>query len=57
MGRRYRNNILQGYGLTETAPIAALTPEYQTKVGSAGKQFLKEKYVLKIQMKMVKEKY
>lgn len=29
--------FLQGYGLTETAPIAALTPEYQTKVGSAGK--------------------
>lgn len=30
-------NFLQGYGLTETAPIAALTPEYQPKVGSAGK--------------------
>ena len=29
--------FLQGYGLTETAPIAALTPEYKTKVGSAGK--------------------
>lgn len=29
--------FLQGYGLTETAPIAALTPEYDTKVGSAGK--------------------
>lgn len=29
--------FLQGYGLTETAPIAALTPEYQPKVGSAGK--------------------
>lgn len=29
--------FLQGYGLTETAPIAALTPEFQTKVGSAGK--------------------
>jgi len=29
--------FLQGYGLTETAPIAALTPEYETKVGSAGK--------------------
>ncbi len=29
--------FMQGYGLTETAPIAALTPEYQTKVGSAGK--------------------
>ena len=30
-------SFLQGYGLTETAPIAALTPEFQTKVGSAGK--------------------
>lgn len=29
--------FLQGYGLTETAPIAALTPEYRPKVGSAGK--------------------
>ena len=29
--------FLQGYGLTETAPIAALTPDFQTKVGSAGK--------------------
>lgn len=29
--------FLQGYGLTETAPIAALTPEFQPKVGSAGK--------------------
>ena len=29
--------FLQGYGLTETAPIAALTPEYKTSVGSAGK--------------------
>lgn len=29
--------FLQGYGLTETAPIAALTPEYQPKIGSAGK--------------------
>ncbi|MBP3596743.1 MAG: AMP-binding protein [Clostridia bacterium] len=28
--------FLQGYGLTETAPIAALTPEYKTKVGSVG---------------------
>ena len=30
-------NFLQGYGLTETAPIAALTPEYRPKIGSAGK--------------------
>lgn len=29
--------FLQGYGLTETAPISALTPEYKTNVGSAGK--------------------
>lgn len=29
--------FLQGYGLTETAPIAALTPEYKPMVGSAGK--------------------
>ena len=30
-------NFLQGYGLTETAPIAALTPEYKPMIGSAGK--------------------
>lgn len=30
-------SFLQGYGLTETAPIAALTPEFDPKVGSAGK--------------------
>lgn len=29
--------FMQGYGLTETAPIAALTPQYDTRVGSAGK--------------------
>ena len=29
--------FLQGYGLTETAPIAALTPEYKTCIGSCGK--------------------
>lgn len=29
--------FLQGYGLTETAPISALTPEFQPKIGSAGK--------------------
>ena len=29
--------FLQGYGLTETAPISALTPEYKTCVGSVGK--------------------
>lgn len=30
-------SFLQGYGLTETAPISALTPEYKTCIGSAGK--------------------
>jgi len=29
--------MLQGYGLTETAPIAALTPEYDRKAGSVGR--------------------
>ena len=29
--------FLQGYGLTETAPISALTPEYKPMCGSAGK--------------------
>ena len=29
--------FLQGYGLTETAPIAALTPEYEPSIGSVGK--------------------
>ena len=29
--------FLQGYGLTETAPIAALTPDWDMRVGSAGK--------------------
>lgn len=29
--------FLQGYGLTETSPIAALTPEFNPRVGSAGK--------------------
>ena len=29
--------FLQGYSLTETAPISALTPEYKPCVGSAGK--------------------
>ncbi len=30
-------NFLQGYGLTETAPISALTPEYNPCIGSVGK--------------------
>ena len=29
--------FLQGYGLTETAPISALTPDYDTVIGSVGK--------------------
>ena len=29
--------LLQGYGLTETSPIAALTPEFDTHIGSVGK--------------------
>lgn len=35
--------FLQGYGLTETAPISALTPEFQPKVGSAGKAIFQAK--------------
>lgn len=33
----YGFKFLQGYGLTETAPIAALTPEADPRVGSVGK--------------------
>ncbi len=29
--------FLQGYGLTETAPIAALTPDYEPSIGSVGR--------------------
>lgn len=29
--------FIQGYGLTETSPISAVTPDYDTRVGSAGK--------------------
>lgn len=29
--------FLQGYGLTETAPISALTPDYDPSIGSVGK--------------------
>ena len=36
-------SFLQGYGLTETAPISALTPEFQPKIGSAGKPIFKAK--------------
>lgn len=35
--------FLQGYGLTETAPIAALTPDSMPKVGSAGTAVLSAK--------------
>ena len=34
--------FLQGYGLTETAPIAALTPEFDAKIGSEGKAVVGE---------------
>ena len=33
-------NFLQGYGLTETSPIAALTPDYEQRIGSAGKSLV-----------------
>lgn len=36
-------NFLQGYGLTETSPISAVTPDYDTRVGSAGKTILNGK--------------
>ena len=32
--------FLQGYGLTETAPISALTPEHKTCIGSCGKAII-----------------
>ena len=39
--------FLQGYGLTETAPISALTPEYKTCIGSAGKAIVQADIKLK----------
>ena len=39
--------FLQGYGLTETAPISALTPEYKTCIGSAGKSIVQADIKLK----------
>ena len=36
--------FLQGYGLTETAPISALTPDYKTCVGSAGKPIVQAEF-------------
>jgi len=35
--------FLQGYGLTETSPIAAVTPDYDMRIGSAGKTVLNGK--------------
>ena len=35
--------FLQGYGLTETSPISAVTPDFDTKVGSAGKTIINGK--------------
>lgn len=32
--------FIQGYGLTETAPLSAVTPDYKTVVGSAGKTII-----------------
>lgn len=32
--------FLQGYGLTETAPIASLTPDFKPKIGSVGKPII-----------------
>ncbi len=32
--------FLQGYGLTETAPISAFTPDFKPKIGSTGKPVL-----------------
>ena len=41
--------FLQGYGLTETAPIAALTPEYKPCVGSAGKAIVQADIKISLQ--------
>ena len=39
--------FLQGYGLTETAPISALTPEYKLCIGSAGKPIVQAQVKIK----------
>lgn len=39
--------FLQGYGLTETSPIAALTPDYDPRLGSAGKALVCSKLKIK----------
>ena len=38
--------FLQGYGLTETAPIAALTPDFDPRVGSAGKTVVGDEIIV-----------
>lgn len=35
--------FLQGYGLTETCPITAVTPEFEPRIGSAGKTIINGK--------------
>ena len=35
--------FLQGYGLTETSPISAVTPDFDTRIGSAGKTIINGK--------------
>ncbi len=32
--------FIQGYGLTETSPITAVTPDFENRIGSAGKTIL-----------------
>lgn len=39
-------NFLQGYGLTETSPISAVTPDYDKRIGSAGKTILNGKIMV-----------
>ena len=39
--------FLQGYGLTETAPISALTPDYAMNVGSCGKPIVQAEVKIK----------
>lgn len=36
--------FFQGYGLTETAPISAFTPEYEVCIGSVGKPIVQAKF-------------
>ena len=39
--------FLQGYGLTETAPISALTPDYDRSLGSVGKPVICNQIMIK----------